>query len=181
MVFFLLVGLPVGLPTGLLAVVQSPVRPPDAPVEVMVDDIAATPIGVSITLRELDSRDAIHMMVGLTEGRAIARALHQREASRPMTHDLLKSVLDRNGWKVEKVLIRDLSRGTYLADLTLLKNGERQIYDVRPSDAMAIGLLYGVKIFVRRKVFDLERQGREDKEEAPRQESEDPETKTLHL
>ncbi len=162
---------------GLSAAAQSP----DDSVEVSVDDIGATPAGVSIILREPGSRDAIHMMIGLTEGRAIVRALHQQEAPRPMTHDLLKSVLDRNGWKVEKVLIRDLSRGTFLADLILLKDGERQIYDMRPSDAMAIGLLYGAKIFVRREVFDLERQGREGREDSPRQESEDPETKTLHL
>lgn len=128
------------------------------PVEVQIVELEPTPAGVSITLRAVNSRESIHMMIGLAEGESIMQAMHGRETPRPMTHDLLKSVLDRNGWKIQKVLIRDLVRGTFRADLTLEKGQETQVYDARPSDAMAIGLRFGAKIFVNQEVFEQQKQ-----------------------
>lgn len=135
------------------------------PVEVTVGGMEATPYGVSVTLRASQSRDAIRMMIGISEGEAIARALRHQRTPRPMTHDLLKAFLDRNGWRVQKVLIRDLAGGTFLADVTLERNGETQVYDARPSDAMAIGLRYDAKIYVNREVFELQRKGEEGEKE----------------
>ena len=130
----------------------------NGPVEVQVVELEPTPAGVSITLRAVNSRESIHMMIGLAEGESIMQAMHGRETQRPMTHDLLKNVLERNGWKVQKVLIRDLVRGTFRADLTLEKDQETQVYDARPSDAMAIGLRFGAKIFVNGEVFEQQKQ-----------------------
>ena len=128
------------------------------PVEVQIVELEPTRAGVSITLRAVNSRESIHMMIGLTEGESIMQAMHGRETPRPMTHDLLKSVLERNGWKVQKVLVRDLVRGTFRADLTLEKGQETQVYDSRPSDAMAIGLRFGAKIYVNEEVFEQQQQ-----------------------
>jgi bifunctional DNase/RNase len=144
------------------------------PVEVAVADLQATPIGVSIALQAPRSEDRIHMMIGLNEGEAIARALQHQKAPRPQTHDLLKLFLDRNGWRVQKVLIRDFADESFRADLTLEKAGATQTYDCRPSDALAVGLLYGAKIYVNPQLFEQERD-REDPLEVP------PPDSSIHL
>ena len=146
-------------------------------VEVKVDRLEPTPVGVSITLRALNSKDAIHMMIGFSEGESIARAMRHQKTARPMTHDLLKSFLERNGWRVQKVLIRDLASGTFLADLTVEKDHETQVYDTRPSDAMAIGLRFDAKIFVSAEVFEQQRKN----EEVPQQKVKPSEPETLRL
>ena len=148
-------------------------------VEVAVEDLVATPVGVSITLRSPDSSDRIRMLIGVSEGRSIARAIRGRKSSRPMTHDLLKEFLDRNGWKVQKVLIRDLALGTFLADLTLEKDRETQVYDVRPSDAMAIALRYSAKIYVSKHVFKQQQENEERQEKRMKPYSSEPETLRL--
>lgn len=132
------------------------------PVEVKIDEMESTPVGVSITLRAVNIPGSIHMMIGFTEGQSIARAMRHQKPPRPMTHDLLKSFLDRNGWHVQKVLIRELAGGTYLADLIVERDHETQVYDARPSDAMALGLRYDAKIYVHQKVFEEERKRQEE-------------------
>ena len=84
--------------------------------------------------------------------------MNHEKPERPLAHDLFKSFMDRNGWHVQKVLIRALKNDTYLADLTLENDHETQIYDARPSDAMAIGLRYGAKIYVNQQVFEQQKQ-----------------------
>ena len=169
------------LPIFLLSTLFLPLKaqPRGEPVEVTVGDMEATPIGVSVTLRASGSKDAIHIMIGMAEGEAIARALRHQSTPRPMTQDLLKAILDRNGWRVQKILIRDLAGGTFLADVILEKNGETQVYDSRPSDAMAIGLRYNAKIYVNREVFELERKGEEGDREEKKPKSSDPDTLRL--
>lgn len=134
-------------------------------VEVKVEKLQATPMGVSVTLRTSDSRQSVQMMIGFSEGQSIARAMRQEGTSRPMTHDLFKIFLDRNGWRVQKVLIRTLESGTFLADLTLEHGQETQVYDARPSDAMAIGLRYGAKIYVNKEVFEQQKEYQGEPEE----------------
>jgi bifunctional DNase/RNase len=127
----------------------------DDAVEVTIDDLQPTPIGVSITLRSSDSSQTLQMMIGFPEGQSIARAIRHETGDRPLSHDLFKSFLDRNGWHVQKVLIKDVQEGTFTADLTIEgKDHQTQVYDARPSDAMAIGLRYGAKIFVSPRVFE---------------------------
>ena len=134
-------------------------------VEVRIVELQPTPAGVSITLRAVNSRDSIHMMIGLNEGESIMRGMRRQRTPRPMTHDLFKAFLDRNGWNVQKILIRDLSQGTFLADLTLEKGQETQVYDARPSDAMAIGIRYGAKIYVNEEVFEQQKENEEKQKE----------------
>ena len=137
----------------------------NGPVEVRILELQPTPSGVNITLRAVSSKESIHMMIGFTEGESIMRAMRRQRAQRPMTHDLLKAFLDRNGWTVQKVLIRALARGTFLADLTLEKGSETQVFDARPSDAMAIGIRYGAKIFVNEEVFERQKENEEQQKE----------------
>jgi uncharacterized protein len=149
--------------TALLA------QQPDNGVEVTVGDLQATPYGVSVTLKASRSDEVLHMMIGVNEGEAIARALSHRTPPRPMTHDLIAAILDKLGWHVEKVLIRDISGDTFLADLVLEKNGQTEVIDSRPSDAMAIAVRTDTKIFVSPEVFKMEQQ-REQQELQPQPE-----------
>lgn len=135
------------------------------PVEVRIVELEPTSDGVRITLRALNSRNSIRLMIGFPEGESIMSAMRGRRPARPMTHDLVKNFLDRNGWKVQKVLIRDLVRGTFRADLTLEKDEQTQVYDARPSDAMAIGLRYGARIYVNEEVFEKQKQLEEQPQE----------------
>ena len=128
------------------------------PVEVQISELKPTPVGVNITLRDVNSRKSIHMLIGFSEGESIMQAMRGRQRGRPMTHDLMKDFLDRNDWKVDRVLIRDLVRGTFRANLILVRNDETQIFDARPSDAMAIGLRYGARIFVNEEVFEQQKE-----------------------
>jgi len=149
------------------------------PVEVTVEEMSATPYGVSLTLQAVDSDDRINMMIGLSEGQAIVRALRHQKTERPMTHDLLKQILDRNGWHVQRIVIRDLTDASFMADLVVERGGEVDVYDARPSDAMAIGLLYDAKIFVKPQVFEQERRQEQQDQDDQEQTKEAP--KTLRL
>ncbi len=134
--------------------------------EVTVDRVMLTNLGFALTLRALDGAGRIEMMVGFLEGESIHKAQRNEKAPRPMTHDIFKTFLDRNGWKVESVVVRDLVEGAFHADLVFQKDGQKQTYDARPSDSIALALRSGAKIFVANKVFDLQR--RED-EKTPEQ------------
>jgi bifunctional DNase/RNase len=136
------------------------------PVEVQIAELKPSPAGVNITLRDVNSRKSIRMMIGFSEGESIMQGMHERRRSRPMTHDLMKNFLDRNGWKVERVLIRDLVRGTFRANLILTKEGDTQVFDSRPSDAIAIAVRSGAKIYVNEEVFEQQQEYEESPDEA---------------
>ena len=151
----------------LLGAASSPAQDkPGAPREVTVDRVALTNVGFLLTLKTLEGADRIEMVIGFLEGESIRMAQAREKAPRPMTHDIFKTFLDRNGWRVERVVVRDLVSGAFLADLVFQKDGQKQTYDARPSDSIALAVRSGAKIFVADKVFDLQR--RED-EKAPQQ------------
>ncbi|MBI3933416.1 MAG: bifunctional nuclease family protein [Acidobacteria bacterium] len=149
--------------TWILAVWVMPLaaQQRDAAVEVTVEDLQPTPYGVSVTLQAIPSDEQLRMFIGITEGEAIARALGRQKPPRPMTHDLIKTILDQTGWHVQRVLIRGISGSTFLADLVLEKDGKIEIVDARPSDAMAIAVRSDAKIFVKPEVFEMERKQRQ--------------------
>lgn len=149
----------------LVALVFAQTRPPatekqkenDRSREVVLDRLMLTNVGFALTLRAVEGADRIEMIVGFLEGQSINMAHRKEKAERPMTHDIFKTFLDRNGWRVERVVVRDLVNGTFVADLVFQKDGQKQIYDARPSDSIALALRSGAKIFVADKVFELQR------------------------
>src|SRR5689334_11150525 len=154
-------------------------------IQVEVEDMVVTPAGVAITLVSDETQQELHLMVGSVEGQSILRALRHASIPRPQTHDLMKTMLERDGWQVTRVVIRDLVDDTYYADIVMERPGEfgiegnveERTIDARPSDAMALGLRFDAKIYVRQKVFDKEK---EKLQEAPSdKEEETPETLTI--
>lgn len=119
-----------------------------------IDPFTSMPI---IILKDLDEKCALPIWIGLIEASAIATELENIQLARPMTHDLLKHILESVEVSVKKVEVNDLSDNTFYARLTLVRGGKDIIIDARPSDAIAIALRTGAPIFVAKKVIDKSR------------------------
>ena len=107
-----------------------------------------------IVLKELDGHRSFPIVIGMTEILAIDRRLKNIQLPRPMTHDLLANVIDQIGGEVEKVVVNDLSNGTFYARLHINFDGETVEVDSRPSDVIALGVGVGAPIFVDEQVFE---------------------------
>ena len=110
-----------------------------------VDPITNSPI---VILKEVDGDGTLPIWIGLLEATAIASELEGIKFSRPMTHDLLKNMMDMVHVKVSKIEICDLKDNTYYARINFEFNGKEMSIDARPSDAIALSLRLEVPIFV---------------------------------
>ena len=95
-----------------------------------------------VLLREESGRRYLPIYIGQPEATAIVYALQSMETPRPMTHDLMKTVLDTMNTKLSRVVITDLHGGTYFAELELTNGGGEQRISSRPSDAIALAVRY---------------------------------------
>jgi len=112
---------------------------------ITVDPFTNTPI---VILKDLEEQDVLPIWIGLLEASSIATALENVQTPRPMTHDLLKNVLDNLGAKVIKIEVNDLKDNTYYAVIHLEIGEKRITIDARPSDAIALALRVDASIFV---------------------------------
>ncbi len=95
---------------------------------------------------------ALPIWIGQSEATAIAMELQGVKPPRPMTHDLLRTVLGQFSIGVTRVVVTDVKDSTYFAEIHLTKNGTQVTVDSRPSDAIALALRAEVPIFVTDKV-----------------------------
>jgi len=100
-----------------------------------------------VLLRDKQGRQVL-IFIGRSEAFAISLALEERTADRPLTHDLMKSIVDRLGGKVERILIDDIWQDTYYAKIAVAMNGKAVDIDARPSDAIALALRVKAPIFM---------------------------------
>ena len=101
-----------------------------------------------IELSEVDGERTFPIVIGLPEAFAIERRLKGIEIPRPQTHDLLASVIRELGGKLNRIVINDLSEGTFFAKLIINHDGREVEVDSRPSDAIALGVAEDVPIYV---------------------------------
>lgn len=120
-----------------------------------IDPFTSMPI---IILKDREETCALPIWIGLIEASAIATELEKIQLSRPMTHDLLKNILDSVGIGVDRVAVTDLQDNTFFAKIILKKGDVLTELDSRPSDAIAIALRTGAPIFVEKKVIEKSRQ-----------------------
>ncbi|MDZ4655169.1 MAG: bifunctional nuclease family protein [Coriobacteriia bacterium] len=120
-------------------------------VSVSADAVSGQPV---VLLRPLDDPGAeggirvLPIWIGLPEATAILIALQGAEFPRPMTHDLLLSVIDATGFVVTRVEVTRLDGGTYYAAI-ILRGEERELaIDARPSDSLALAVRASCPIFV---------------------------------
>ena len=116
-----------------------------------------------VILRGEDQADVLPIWVGKSEASAISLSLEGVGAPRPMTHDMLKAMLDLYEAKVISVVITDLTENTYYAKVHLLYQDSEFSIDSRPSDAIAIALRAEAPIFAQEAV--LKKQTNEDLEQ----------------
>ncbi len=117
----------------------------------MLDPSSNSPI---VILREQDSDLFLPIWIGAFEASAIQLRIEGIEPPRPMTHDLLTSVLTTLGAVVTRVVISDLKENTFFATLHVQRGGETWEVDSRPSDALAVALRVEAPVFVRKSVLD---------------------------
>jgi hypothetical protein len=121
-------------------------------VGVRVELPSNTPI---VLLREVTGdRRLLPIFIGGPEATAIALALDNVKTPRPMTHDLMKSLLDELGTTIDRVVVTDLNEGTFFAEIHLTRNGDQHHVSSRPSDAIALAVRAGTPIFADEGVLD---------------------------
>jgi bifunctional DNase/RNase len=117
----------------------------------MVDPITNTPI---VILRDKEGQKVLPIWVGLYEANAIAIQMENVATPRPMTHDLLRNVIQDLNASVQKIVVCDLQENTFYALIYLALNGGTVAIDARPSDAIALALRTRAPIYVEEAVID---------------------------
>ncbi len=136
---------------------------------IAIDTRTGSPI---IILNDEENRKALPIWIGQSEASAMIRFLENIETPRPMTHDLLYSIIEKTSFSVKKIEINDLNENTYYATLFLKdKKGNEHEVDARPSDAIILALKSKASIFVSPNVVmegtvstDMERDQKETEE-----------------
>ncbi len=106
-----------------------------------------------VILADTETARFLPIWVGPFEARAIALALAGTPFPRPLTHDLMKNVLDHMGVEFQKIVVSALKNNTYFAQIHLLLTDRSVEVDSRPSDAIALALRFDRPIFVAEEVF----------------------------
>lgn len=113
---------------------------------IALDTRTGSPI---VVLHDKENRRALPIWIGSAEASAIIRKIENLTVARPMTHDLIINVIEKTGYKLEKIEINDVEKETYYATL-YLKNDNDEIIEIdsRPSDAIAIAIRVDAPIYV---------------------------------
>ncbi len=111
----------------------------------MVDPITNMPI---IVLREVEGHRVLPIWVGVFEANAIALQVENVQTPRPMTHDLLRTVIAELGGTLERIVVCELKENTFYAQLHVRSQTGLHTIDARPSDAIALALRFSSRIFV---------------------------------
>jgi bifunctional DNase/RNase len=127
----------------------------------MIDPITNMPI---IILRDQEGQRVLPIWVGVFEANAIALQIENVQTPRPMTHDLLKNVIDDLRARVERVVVCELKENTFYAIIHMTANGRSLEIDARPSDAIALALRTRSPIFVEEAVIQSARSVESSKE-----------------
>ena len=101
-----------------------------------------------IALKEVDGDRSFPIVIGIFEATSIDRRVKGMPSPRPLTHDLVASVVENMGGELQDVYINDLREHTYFAKLRIRHEGELIEVDCRPSDAIALAVTAKVPIYV---------------------------------
>jgi hypothetical protein len=120
-------------------------------VGLIMDQISKSPV---MLLKPLDEKKLIPIWIGVSEANSIALELESISSPRPMAHDLITCIMGNLQAILTKVIITAIVENTYYAELFIEKDGQIKTIDCRPSDAVALALKNGVKIYVSRQVLE---------------------------
>ena len=111
----------------------------------MMDPVTSMPI---VILKDVQSDHVLPIWVGIYEANAIALEIEKVSTPRPMTHDLIKTLLLGMDAGIRKVVVNELKEDTFFALIWVERNGELISVDSRPSDALALALRLDCPIYV---------------------------------
>jgi uncharacterized protein len=125
-------------------------------VEMFVESVRVSTSGAQrvVVLKHKETERYLLIWVGTPEAGAIAMSMQGVPVPRPLTHDLLRNVIDAMGAKVRHILVNDLADNTYFARIVLDVDGKAVEIDARPSDAIALALRTQSPIFVEERVLE---------------------------
>ena len=101
-----------------------------------------------VILKEVEGDRGFPIVIGIFEATSIRRRVRREDSPRPLTHDLIASVVDVLGGDIQDIVINELQEHTYFAKLRIRKDGELIEADGRPSDAIALAVTAKVPIYV---------------------------------
>jgi bifunctional DNase/RNase len=118
----------------------------------LVDPSSNSPV---VLLKDRESKKALPIWIGDAEAISIAFGLQSEDFPRPLTHALMKSVIDELRASVERVVIKSVKNGTYFASI-YVRDGQGEVleFDARPSDSLALSLRAQCPIFIADEVFE---------------------------
>ena len=124
--------------------------------EMTVDSIRVSPMNYQrvVILKEKDSDRYLPIWIGPAEADAIAVKLQDLSVPRPLTHDLIGTIIECLGGTIEHILVSELHNDTFFAKITIQTNGEAKEIDCRPSDAVALAVRAKVPIYANEEVMD---------------------------
>ena len=122
---------------------------------IVVDPKQSNPV---VVLVDLSGQKALPIWIGVFEAEAISRGLEDVVTLRPMTHDLMKQILDTFQVSVTRVVINDLKENTFYANLYLNIEGKELVVDSRPSDAIALAVRVKAPIYIADSVIEATKQ-----------------------
>jgi bifunctional DNase/RNase len=125
-------------------------------VEMTIDSIRVSLMNYQrvVILKEKGTNRYLPIWIGPAEADAIAVKLQNVELSRPLTHDLLQSVISTLGASVDYIVVSGLKEDTFYARLALSVDGVKLDIDSRPSDALALAVRVGAPIYAEEAVLD---------------------------
>ncbi len=106
-----------------------------------------------VVLKEVEGERQFPIVIGFFEATSIQRRVKSEPSPRPLTHDLIISVVEQMGGEIQDIVISDLKEHTYFAKLRVRKDGELTEVDCRPSDAIAVAVASRVPIYVNEDVL----------------------------
>jgi len=116
----------------------------------VIDPNTNTPV---VLLEAVSDKQLLPIWIDVPEARAISLEIEQVKPPRPLTHDLIRNILDGLGATVQRVTITDLRNSTYLATISLSHRGQELQIDSRPSDAIAVALRMKAPIYATARVL----------------------------
>jgi hypothetical protein len=126
-------------------------------IEVKIDSIRVSLMSQHrvVVLKELDTERYLPIWIGPFEADAITIQLQGVQVARPLTHDLLRSIIVEMGATISHVMVSELKNDTFFARIVMDVNGNKMEIDSRPSDAIALAVRVNAPLFVAEEVMDM--------------------------
>lgn len=117
--------------------------------------VSQSPDSYIILLKNKEENKRIPIIIGANEAQSIAVAIDNMELPRPLTHDVFFNVMTFFDIHIKEVYIHDIKNGIFYADMLCEQNEKAKTFDIRPSDAIAMAVRFGIPIYSNEKVLEL--------------------------